>query len=301
MKALYIKAPPNVSQHFWHFMMGEFLPVLYVVFKHNYTNVHLVKDKPKTRFPLNSFYQEVCVSQGVTFTISSTPKKGTPYITPLNWDWCSHKEQHKLLWITRYLKQWAMQQTASVQNPRPRRLCIVQDRQNTTVLDKYYKDNETLPMRKSYGSTRRQITNLNNVAQRLQLHYGNTMTVQLLKSDTYTLQQQIMQYVHANVLVLGHGAGMVHLLWMKPRTCVVEIIPRQKEADQNGAVQGCRRLCRILQFRLQRIIVREVKDVVRVKDVIQCLTTMQNHTHGPRRRTKKHYSQLKKKITVAKT
>jgi ribosomal protein S28E/S33 len=177
----------------------------------------------------------------------------------------------------------------------------VQDRQNTTALDKYYKDNETLPIRKTYGSTRRQITNLNDVAQRLQLHYGNTMTVQLLQSDTHTLQQQIMQYVYANVLVLGHGAGMVHLLWMKPRTCVVEIMTRRKKAKQNGAVQGCRRLCRILQFRLQRIIVREVKDVVRVKDVIQCLTTMQNHTHGPRRRTKKHYSQPKKKITVAKT
>ena len=293
MKKLYIKAPSNVSQHFWHFMMGECLPVLYVVLKHSYTNVHLVKEEHTTTFPLNSFYHEVCASHGIQILISSTPQKGTKYITPLNWDWHNNGEEHKLLWIARHLKRWATKGAPAKKKTSSHvRLCVVQDRQNTSVLDKYYRDTETLPKRKIYGSERRQITNLKNVAQRLQQHYGNAMEVQLLGSETLTLQQQINQYVNANLLVLGHGAGMLHLLWMRPRTCVVEIMPRTKQKNNDGAVQGCKRLCRMLGFLLRRIIVRDVKDTVRVDDVLSCVKVMlhrnDSDTFPSSRRTTPH-------------
>lgn len=269
MKTLYIKAPPSVSQHFWHFMMGEFLPITYIVFKHKYTHVHLVKAKCKVVFPLNSFYDEVCRSAGVHINISSTPLKGHAYITPLNWDWYNHNEQHKLLWIARYLKRWAVCKTP----PPSSSLCIVQDRENSAKLDAYYNDTETLPYRKTYGAQRRRVTNLRNIATAIQKHYGTAMQVRHLGTDSLTLKQQILQYVEANVLVLGHGAGMLHVLWMRPHSHIVEIIPHTQQNDINGAVQGCKRLCKILGFRLERVMTREAHDEASVGDVLACLPT----------------------------
>ena len=89
-------------------------------------------------------------------------------------------------------------------------------------------------------------------------------------------------YQHTDVLVLGHGAGMLHTLWLKPGALVVEIIPRKKNADvRHGAVQGCRRLagltsgnlsgCPDFGFRLERVVVEGAHaevDVARVVDVV---------------------------------
>lgn len=284
MKTLYIQPSPNVSQHFWHFMMGEFLPIMYVVFKNKYTHVHLYKEGHKAHFPLNSFYEEVCGDNRVTITISSRQRSGHTYVTPLNWDWHNHNEQHKLLWIVRYLKRWAC--GGSVPKPQTP-LCLVQDRQNTGVLDAYYAENETLPKRKTYGAHRRKVTNLHSLTNHLQRHYGKSTRVKRVCSDHLTLRQQIMQYMNAKVLVLGHGAGMVHMLWMQPKSLVVEIIPQTKAKDNNGAVQGCRRLCIILGFRLARIVVEGVHDVVRVDEVIRCVSAKKTTTRT-RKGRKRH-------------
>ena len=284
MKTLYIQSSPNVSQHFWHFMMGEFLPILYVIFKNQYTHVHLYKDAHKAHFPLNSFYTEVCSGNDVTITISARQRIGHTYVAPLNWDWHNHNEQHKLLWIVRFLKRWAC--GGSVPKPDVP-LCLVQDRQNSSALDTYYASNETLPKRKTYGAHRRKVTNLDNLTKHLQRHYGKNTRVSLVCSDHLTLQQQIVQYVNANVLVLGHGAGMVHMLWMQPKSRVVEIMPQTKAKDNDGAVQGCRRLCTILGFRLARIVVESVHDVVRVDEVIRCVSAKKTTTRKGKVR-KKH-------------
>jgi hypothetical protein len=289
MKTLYIQPAPTVSQHFWHFMMGEFLPIMYVVLKNEYTHVHLYKEGHKAGFPLNSFYDEVGGDHNVSITISSRKRRGHTYSTPLNWDWHNHREQHKLLWIVKYLKHWACGGAV----PKPHTpLCIVQYRHNSSVLDAYYADHETLPKRKTYGAHRRKVTNLDSLSVRLQRHYGKSAQVKRVCSDTLTLQQQITQYVNANVLVLGHGAGMVHMLWMQPKSLVVEIIPRTKAKDNNGAVQGCRRLCTIMGFRLERIVVADAHDVVGVEDVIRCVsakkaTTRKGHKRRRRRLTRK--------------
>ena len=287
MTTLHIQPAGCVSQHFWHFMMGEFLPIMYVVFKNQYTCVHLYKDPHKVNFPLNSFYSEVCEDHHVTITISSRKRRGYTYVTPRNWDWHNHNEQHKLLWIVMYLKRWACGGGPVLTPQKP--LFLVQDRQNASVLDAYYVKHETLPIRKRYGAYRRKVTNLDSLTNHLRRHYGKTIRVKRVCSDHLTLQQQIMQYVNAKVLVLGHGAGMVHMLWMQPKSLVVEIIPRTKAKYNNGAVQGCRRLCRILGFRLARIVVEGVHDVVRVDEVIRCLsgqnvtTTTRKPLHNTRR------------------
>jgi hypothetical protein len=75
--------------------------------------------------------------------------------------------------------------------------------------------------------------------------------------DQLTLRNQILHYSEANTLILGHGAGMLHLLWMPANSTVIEIIPKNRLVHEDGYLNGCKRLCDLLGFRLQRIIVHD--------------------------------------------
>jgi hypothetical protein len=78
--------------------------------------------------------------------------------------------------------------------------------------------------------------------------------------DTATLRHQIQQYSHPAVaaLVWGHGAGMIHLLWVPTGCRLVEILPCKKvfdRLDANGAAQGALRLARCRGLLLERVVV----------------------------------------------
>ena len=76
-----------------------------------------------------------------------------------------------------------------------------------------------------------------------------------MSDDGLSLRQQIRQYARADRLVLGHGAGMIHLLWMRPHANVVEVINAEKLGHDNGGVQGCVRLATLRGFTLERLVV----------------------------------------------
>lgn len=265
---LYITPSEGVSNHFWHFMMGEFLPIMYVILKHNFKVVYLKKTKKDLEFPLHSFYDEVCKDAHVELHITDEDHPNQHYITPLNWDWKNQKEETKLLWITRYLKKWA---TTSTCNQKIN-TCVVQDRNNAKSLDEFYKHYTTrLVKRKTYGTKRRHITNLEDVANRIQSDNALALSVTYVHEDPKTLKEQIQHYLCANHLVLGHGAGMVHMLWMQPNSRVIEIMPQKKFDVHDGAVQGAKRLCNLLNFELKRIVVDKEHCDVDVSKVLQLL------------------------------
>jgi hypothetical protein len=329
LRTLYIRAPP-VSQHFWHFMMGEFLPVMHLIATHKPDVVYI--SKKETSCPFNSFYSEVTAGTSVRLHISDTEEVGAthpPYMEPLPWDLQYHGEQHKLLQVVRFLKAWAThpQGARSHTPPHTHRThsakasigiaaghsLIVQERVNTKSMDAYYKKDDTrdargnvLPNRKQYGAVRRHVTNLADVADALRhiqqpppfqktarslrsyrtpprsrrsprTYYGcgrrqqQQQTVRVICDDGMTLKQQIRHYVDANVLVLGHGAGMVQMLWMRPRSVIVEIIPKKKSVEKNGAVQGCKRLTKLLHFALERVVLPNTHGDVNVNQVLNCL------------------------------
>ena len=81
------------------------------------------------------------------------------------------------------------------------------------------------------------------------------MDIRVVSDDGKTLKEQIQTYLDASILVLGHGAGMVHTMWMKPHSKVLEIIPEDKTKQKDGAVQGLLRLTKIFHFQLERIMV----------------------------------------------
>lgn len=245
-------------------MMGEFLPIVYVALKHAPTTVHLCKPPAKRVFPLNSFYQEVARAFGFRIHISSAKVDGRTYVTPTRWDWSFHGEQHKLRWVVQQLKSWAGQRLGRLP------LVLVQDRRNTASLNTYYTTNDIDARRQQYGENRRRVTNLRAVVSALKRAGQNA---QYTVPDGTTLRAQIQKYAQANRLVLGHGAGMVHILWMRPHSQVVEIIPEKQLREDNGAVQGCKRLCGLCGFHLHRIPVSDQHCAVGVDEVARCITT----------------------------
>ena len=53
--------------------------------------------------------------------------------------------------------------------------------------------------------------------------------------DGLSLREQIRMHHDLEVFVWGHGAGMVHMLWMRPSGLAIEISPA-RESESLGAV-----------------------------------------------------------------
>ena len=267
--ALYLDSPNDT--HFWHFMMGELLPTISAYLRQPtprpHTTIHLHKSVDALACPFNTFYTELETPR-LRFVLSETKVLGASYeVLPTNrngWDW-RHTRQDvpHILAAARYLRSWALSSTsrsrvrlskdAYTSNRRSVRV-VVQKRVNQRALTQFYANLNTplfrQPRRKQYGAERRCVTNLDAVVRSLQSSFssesGSRVTVDVATDDGKTLREQIRQYAEADVLVLGHGAGMIHALWMRAPVTIVEIINRQKEAIKDGAVQGCKRLVSIL-------------------------------------------------------
>lgn len=241
-------AAPVTNSHFWHFMMGEFLPVVECIATHRPTTVHLYKADTAT--PFNTFYAEL--ADRVRIVVTDVRDPAATYLVPPSWDW-NHERAHgpRILRAAAWLRQWAGRSS-----PRPvRTQVLVQQRINVPAVDAYHRTHDTLPKRQTYGAVRRCVTNLDAVAEALRAASDAKHTeVRMVTDDDKTLREQIRQYADANVLVLGHGAGMVHQLWMPPRTTVVEIIPREKYRFKDKAVQGCVRLAKLRGCACVRIV-----------------------------------------------
>ena len=275
-QTLYIE-PPHVT-HFWHFMMGEFLPVVaaYCACRPRPRVVHVYKTD--TASPFNAFYEELNEDDKRRFVVSATRHApvGTYHRLPANrngWDWRHRpRDVAPLLGAVRFLRTWAL---GAPRAPSAAPIVCVQLRTNTKALTQYYANLDThLVRRKKYGAERRCVTNLPAVVDALRT--AGKVTVRAVTDDGLTLREQIRQYADAQVLVLGHGAGMVHALWMRAPVTIVEIINQQKVGVMDGAVQGCRRLVNLLSTkrhpaRLRRIVVEDTHadvDVGKVLNVV---------------------------------
>jgi len=314
---LYIRTHER-SQHFWHFMMAEFLPVAHTILSsasssgRHAMHVHLVKSR--ISFPLNSFYRELeTIRKGLTITLSDTPVPGKTYHTPTAWDMHTNAEDTEhLLHVAAALREWAAHDHDNATKPtttvsrsmsthrRGRRGkrgtqiqstplldCVVQDRVNTNALETYFRTTEHMPKRTTYGSTRRHVSNIVDVAERLKRDFASQLSVRTVSDDGRTLKEQIRTYLDASVLVLGHGAGMVHTLWMRPGSLVLEIIPEQKMACRDGAVQGLVRLTRMRRFAMERIVVRDAVGGVKYARVKHRICKLLG-PHIASRRTPRH-------------
>ena len=239
--------------------------------------VQIVMDDQHVKCPLNSFYKELEEVIGgnrltITWTNTRPPPSGTAGLykkesTQRNlprWDWENDPEPRKLLEVVNRLKQWAQPDSADSASTTDMDAitCIVQTRENATnsaqveFLERYGKNDR----QKISGHDRRNVGNLRDIATTLandEMSPTENRHIEIVSDDGKTLKQQIQTYLDANVLVLGHGAGMLHTLWMKPQSKILEIISDVKNRQRNGAVHGLCRLCPLLEFQLERIVVQD--------------------------------------------
>jgi len=117
------------------------------------------------------------------------------------------------------------------------------DRVNTNGLDKL----KRLVSGTFWGSHRRQVTNLSDIAK--------SVNGVCSSDETKPFLEQMKTYSPHSTMVLGHGAGMVHMLWMQPKSRVIEIIPRVnlQVKDACGATHGAIRLSKVMGFELVRL------------------------------------------------
>ena len=261
-QTLHIALNPNVSSHFWHMMMGEYFPVLDTVldeamrWKRLPKRVMLYADRQRLA-SLESRRSHRC------------------------WDWSNGTvgQQERLRRVAEVLKRWASSKASTSKASPPHTTplhIVVQTRIAHPTLTTFYQNNAPTPNRlATYGKDRRSVDNLDDVVDALKNTLTPTPTVTLVHDDAKPLRTQIQSYLHADVLVLGHGAGMVHTMWLKPGALVVEIIPRKKHADTtHGAVHGCRRLSEVFGFRLEQIVVdgaHSMVDVAKVVEVVEAV------------------------------
>ena len=97
----------------------------------------------------------------------------------------------------------------------------------------------TLIQRKDYAAnvvggtagrlTHGQISNLDEVLSVLHYEYADRLKLQIVDFAVLSFQEQV-EIGHGTDILLGaHGAGLTHMLWMKPGSSVVEISTRYGE------------------------------------------------------------------------
>ena len=295
---IYIEVP-YVSQHFWHFMMGEFLPVVATILKFSARRVCLIK-RNFHNCPFNAFYHELHVE--ISFVKRAPDDANIQKIhEPNNWNYYNQGEKHLLIKAVEYLKEWAtaentLSSSASSQiDYQNRSSCIVlQDRISHAPLVEYFKNDFAKEYKKAtyevvdnflhsthsqhcnttshhkYGAQRRCIQNMKELSKVVAKRFPNAK-VHYQVDDHLSLRNQILPYSEANTLILGHGAGMLHILWMPANSTVIEIIPKKRLVRDDGYLDGCKRLCDLLGFRLQRIIVHDNYAVVDEDAVLKAL------------------------------
>ena len=307
MPSTHIYLSPVISQHFWHFFMGEFLPVVaYVLLqeksspnaKANAVSPPLfltsyIVHKADMDSPFNAFYRELGIQ-----VVHTSDEQCKIHLTKdiRRWDGQHPQgvpphDRRRARCAVDWLCRWASttpvstsDETTSAQplsrrSRRQRRTnqstvpssptsIVVQIRKDQPQHTHYFQHQQHhLPKntalhhkRKTYGAQRRSVPNLGTeVADALRERFVPTPPtsppshtyatsppsltsptlphLSVVWDDGKSLREQIQQYHNADVLVLGHGAGMVHALWLRPGAVVVEIVPREKMRLMKTTVQ----------------------------------------------------------------
>ena len=138
-------------------------------------------------------------------------------------------------WMRRFavVREWLLR-WANVPSERDfgfRRVVMVQVRTADPSAVAYFVDHKQKGGTRLYGSHKRNVTNLSEVAERLRR--DRRLAVRVAAPDGLSLREQIRMHHDLEVFVWGHGAGMVHMLWMRPSGLAIEISPA-RESESYG-------------------------------------------------------------------
>lgn len=248
MKYIMIDVKNNVRAHFWHFMMGEFLPIVFIIARFKPKVTILYNRHRKWDSIFDKFYKEL----NTKIIYTNTPNK-LPKINYKKWDYRWNKiEQFKCKFAINYLKKLAKKKYGIKNN---KKICLYRDSNE--------KINEF--NNKNFGAGKRKFMDLD----KLDNYFGE---LKHINCDGQPILKQISNFMNCNRMILEHGAGMVFCLFLNNHTKIIEIITPEKNSRKNdGAVQGLIRICKLNRYGLRRIIIPNKTSILQAENKLKNL------------------------------
>jgi len=98
------------------------------------------------------------------------------------------------------------------------------DKPDILLIDRAPPHSHYADVGRSSGSQRRSIPNINSLCELLNKH----RKTEIFHLEDKDLALQIAAFSEANIVVAQHGAALTNIIWMRPGSLVVEIIPPDK-------------------------------------------------------------------------
>jgi hypothetical protein len=295
-KTIYIYVPFPKCKHFWHFMMGEFMPIVSIIAKTKASNVIIYNEERDWGDAFDKFYKDITTKSLRIKLVNASKLKKHPGIqkiidlvkhydiTNYKWDWRWNTEDIKecnraIRWLKKrslkYMEDRANTSTRgivsnnsnntsnnTIKSTRKKEV-IIQLRKDTQYLTTYFKKAK-VGISNDYGAKRREVANLDKIPNIISKISDKNINSKSTSTDGLHIYAQVYPYINAKNIILGHGAGMVFTLFMKNKSNVVEIIPPDKVKELNGAAQGLKRIAKMKSFNLDRIILDNHKSILSI-------------------------------------
>jgi hypothetical protein len=120
---------------------------------------------------------------------------------------------------------------------------------------------------KTSGAERRSIPNVDEIGECLQRHHYNTMVDSM---EGRSLFYQVALFSSVDVIVCQHGAALANLIWARPGTDIIEVLPRDYDWSSFERLANC------LSLRYQRISQASLHAPVEPAGVIELLDRLRD-------------------------
>jgi hypothetical protein len=251
--SIVIKVKNYKSTHFWHQIMGEFMPVVSIIAKEKPQKVYLVNSRRSWKAPFDKFYLELGVEIIFRNKINSLEK--LPTFTYKSWEYGWDQNSYKKCMLAvEYLK--SLIQPNILKEDR----ILVQYRDSNKELEEYFHRNFS-GIKKTYGTNRRFFKDMKKI---------NTIIpeTEYIFADNEPLLSQIRPYLNKDKLIIEHGAGMFFVFFMKENSKIIEILTPEKFKTKQNADQSLRRICKNRNNILERVVVPNKGSIMLKKDEI---------------------------------
>ena len=203
------------AEHFFHFFFGILIPlVLYQATKSAKT-LYFVRSCG----PMNRFWRELNFDNLAIVEKSSIAKLGQhfPKTTLYGFDSHAHYDVDGFSKARRYiLERLGMTNPISQDTETPSGVLMI----NRGQPDPYY--NSSQAEIKGSGAQRRSIPNFRELADAFRQIESTTKVV---RPELIPLRDQVRLFGNAKVVVMQHGSAIANIIWMKPRSKLIEIRP----------------------------------------------------------------------------
>lgn len=260
MNTIQIDVKDSKCAHFWHFCMGEFLPIISMIVAKRATKVILYNKSRIWGKTLDRFYKDI---EGDDLKIIFSNKKMNNklfYYHSWDFDW-NDRDIEKCFLAINWLKKRTIQyfRSKKIFLKDNKSEVLVQLRKNNKEFSDYYKSDtfqDTSHLNMVRGSKKYGFDKRGYYDMEILKYYFKNKDVSFCYGDGKNIYEQIFPYINKENIILSHGAGMVFVLFMKNGSKVIEIITPQKYNGRDGSVQGLKRICIAKKNSLKQIVLK---------------------------------------------